>query len=123
MTFPSSANPEDLALLLAHHHRASMIITVGLSASMTEFLDRGRSGSNASTFLTRLQTGGKVVDGRVVAALHRNRISGWLALLLLLAAAAAVVGALLVSRTGDGVLVWVQQCVTVATELVRGGVR
>jgi len=59
----------------------------------------------------------------VVAALHRNRISGWLALLLLLAAAAAVVGALLVSRTGDGVLVWVQQCVTVATELVRGGVR
>jgi uncharacterized membrane-anchored protein len=123
VTFPSSANPEDLALLLAHHHGASMIITVGLSASMTEFLDRGRSGSNASTFLTRLQTGGRVVDGRVVAALHRNRISGWLALLLLLAAAAAVVGALLVSRTGDGVLVWVQQCVTVATELVRGGVR
>ena len=45
---------------------------------MSEFLDRGRSGSNASTFLTRLQTGGKVVDGQVVAALHRNRISGWL---------------------------------------------
>ena len=60
VTFPSSANPEDLALLLAHHHGASMIITVGLSASMAEFLDRGRSGSNASTFLTRLQTG----DGR-----------------------------------------------------------
>ena len=76
VTFPSSANPEDLALLLAHHHGASMIITVGLSASMTEFLDRGRSGSNASTFLTRLQIGGKVVDGRVVAALHRNRIRG-----------------------------------------------
>ena len=123
VTFPSSANPEDLALLLAHHHGASMIITVGLSASMTEFLDRGRSGSNASTFLTRLQTGGRVVDGRVVAALHRNRISGWLALLLLVAAAAAVIGALLVSRAGDGVLVWVQQCVTVAAELVRGGVR
>ena len=54
---------------------------------MAEFLDRGRSGSNASTFLTRLQTGGKVVDGRVVAALHRNRISGWLVALLLVAAA------------------------------------
>jgi uncharacterized membrane-anchored protein len=122
VTFRSSANPEDLALLLAHHHRASMIITVGLSASMTEFLDRGRSGSNASTFLTRLQTGGRVVDGRVVAALHRNRMSGWIAVLLLAAAAAAVVGALLVSQAGDGVFAWVQQCATTAVELVRGGV-
>ena len=122
VTFPSSANPEDLALLLAHRHGASMIITVGLSATMSEFLDRGRSGSNASTFLTRLQTGGKVVDGHLVAALHRNRISGWLVALLLVAAAAAVVGALLVSRAGDGVLAWAQQCMSVAVELVRGGV-
>ena len=122
VTFPSSANPEDLALLLAHHHGASLIVTVGLSASMTEFLDRGRSGSNASTFLTRLQTGGAVVDGRVVAALHRNRVSGWLAALLLMAAATAVVGALLVSQAGDGVLAWLQQCAATAVELVRGGV-
>ena len=123
VTFLSSANPEDLALLLAHHHGACMIITVGLSASMGEFLDRGRSGSNASTFLTRLQTGGTVVDARVVAALHRNRISGWLVALLLVAAASAVVAALLVSAAGDGVLAWVQQGATAAVELVRGGVR
>jgi hypothetical protein len=42
--------------------------------------------------------------------------------LLLVAAAAAVVGALLVSRAGDGVLAWAQQCMSVAVELVRGGV-
>ena len=95
------------ALLLAHHHGASMIITVGLSASMTEFLDRGRSGSNASTFLTRLQTGATVVDGRMVAALHRNRMSGWGAVLLLVAAAAAVTGALLVSRVSITRLRWI----------------
>ena len=59
VTFPSSANPEDLALLLAAHRGASLVVTVGLSASMAEFLDRGRSGSNASTFLTRLQLGGR----------------------------------------------------------------
>jgi uncharacterized membrane-anchored protein len=123
VTFPSSANPEDLALLLAHHRGASMIITVGLSATMTEFLDRGRSGSNASTFLTRLQAGGQLVDGRVVAALHRNRLSGWVVLLLLVAAAAAVVGALLVSHAGDGVLAWVQQGSAAAVELVREGLR
>ncbi|MDT7579128.1 MAG: hypothetical protein QOK35_392 [Pseudonocardiales bacterium] len=123
VTFPSSANPEDLALLLAHHHGASMIITVGLSATMGEFLDRGRSGSNASTFLTRLQTGGRVVDARVVAALYRNRISGWVVLLLLLAVVAAAVAALLVSHVGDGVLAWVQQGATAAVELMRQGLR
>jgi uncharacterized membrane-anchored protein len=123
VTFPSSANPEDLALLLAHHQGASMIITVGLSATMTEFLDRGRSGSNASTFLTRLQTGGQVVDGRVVAALYRTRLSGWVVVFLLLAVAAAAVAALLVSHAGDGVLAWLQQTVTAAVELVRDGLR
>ena len=123
VTFPSSANPEDLALLLAHHHGASMIITVGLSATMGEFLDRGRSGSNASTFLTRLQTGGRVVDGRVVAALYRNRISGWVVLLLVLAVVTAAVAALLVSHAGDGVLAWLQQGATAAVELVRQGLR
>ncbi len=123
VTFPSSANPEDLALLLAHHHGASMIITVGLSATMGEFLDRGRSGSNASTFLTRLQTGGRIVDGRTVAALHRNRVSGWALLLLVLAAVVALVAALLVSRVGDGVLAWLQQGVTAGVELFRDGQR
>jgi uncharacterized membrane-anchored protein len=123
VTFPSSANPEDLALLLAHHHGASMIITIGLSATMGEFLDRGRSGSNASTFLTRLQTGGQVVDGRIVAALYRNRISGWVVLFLLLAVVAAAVAALLVSHVGDGVLEWLKQVCTVVAELVRDGLR
>ncbi len=123
VTFPSSANPEDLALLLAHHHGASMIITVGLSATMGEFLDRGRSGSNASTFLTRLQTGGRIVDGRIVATLHRNRVSGWALLFLVLAALTAVVAALLVSHAGDGVVAWLQQGVASGVELVRDGLR
>jgi len=121
--FPSSANAEDLALLLAHHRGASMIITVGLSATMGEFLDRGRSGSNASTFLTRLQTGGRVVDGRVVAALQRNRISAWMVFLLLVAAVAAVVCALLVSHTGDALVAWVTNGASAAVELVREGLQ
>jgi uncharacterized membrane-anchored protein len=123
VTFPSSANAEDLALLLTHHGGASMIITVGLSATMTEFLDRGRSGSNASTFLTRLQTGGQVVDGRVVAALYRNRLSGWVVFFLLLAVVAATVAALAVSHVGDGVLTWLHQMVTAGVGLVRDGLR
>ena len=122
VTFPSTANPEDLALLLAHHHGASMIITVGLSATMGEFLDRGRSGSNASTFLTRLQTGGQLVDGRVVAALHR-RGSALGPVVLLLAAVLALVVALAVSPVGDALLAWLQQVLAVVVGLVRDGVR
>lgn len=109
VTFPSSANPEDLALLLAAHHGASLVVTVGLSASMAEFLDRGRSGSNASTFLTRLQLGGSLVDARVIASLYRSRISLGAILLMIAAAVVAVVAALMVSSAGDALLAWFGQ--------------
>lgn len=100
VTFPAVANPEDLALLLAEAHGAELIITVGLSATLHEFLDRGRSGSNPSTFLTRLRLGSKLVDGKAVAALHRNRVSAGMVLLMVLAALVAVAAALLVSDVG-----------------------
>ena len=109
VTFPSMANPEDLALLLVAHHGAAMIVTVGLSATMAEFLDRGRSGSNASTFLTRLQIGGAVVDSRVIAGLYRNRVSTGAILLLIFAVLVAAGTALFVSTAGDAVLVWLTQ--------------
>jgi uncharacterized membrane-anchored protein len=100
VAFPASANPEDLALLLAHEHGASLIITVGMRAGLPEFLDRGRSGSNPSTFLTRLRLGDKLIDGRAVAALYRNRISAGAVALLIVAALVAVLAALLVSGVG-----------------------
>jgi len=120
VTFPSSANPEDLALLLASHHRAAMVVTVGLSASMVEFLDRGRSGSNASTFLTRLQLGGTLVDGRVIASLYRSRISVGAVLLMIGAALVAMLAALLVSDAGDAVLAWFSQVWSVARAQIQG---
>lgn len=120
VTFPSSANPEDLALLLAAHHGASMVVTVGLSASMAEFLDRARSGSNASTFLTRLQLGGTLVDGRVIAALYRSRVSLGAIALMIAAAVVAVVAALLVSDAGDAVLDWIVQSWNGLLGAVRG---
>jgi uncharacterized membrane-anchored protein len=120
VTFPGSANPEDLALLLAHHHGASMIVTVGLSASMAEFLDRGRSGSNASTFLTRLQVGGSLVDGRVIASLYRSRISAGVILLMIGAALVAALAALLVSDAGDAVLTWIGQLWSGLLDTVAG---
>ncbi|WP_219414796.1 putative cytokinetic ring protein SteA [Pseudonocardia nigra] len=120
VTFPSSSNPEDLALLLAAHHGASVVVTVGLSASMAEFLDRGRSGRNASTFLTRLQLGGALVDSRVIASLYRSRISVGAVLLMVAAALMAVLAALLVSDAGDAVLMWLSQGWLGILEQIRG---
>src|SRR5919197_4684282 len=76
VTFPASGNAEDLALLLADTHGASLVVTVGFQATLREFLDRGRSGSNPSTFLTRLRLGSKLVDGAAIATLQRSRAPG-----------------------------------------------
>ncbi|MEU4805910.1 putative cytokinetic ring protein SteA [Actinosynnema sp. NPDC023587] len=101
VTFPATGNAEDLALLLAEAHGASLVVTVGLRAGLREFLDRGHSGSNPSTFLTRLKLGSKLVDGEAVAALHRSRVSLGVMLLLVLAAVVAMVAALAVSGVGQ----------------------
>jgi uncharacterized membrane-anchored protein len=100
VTFPSSGNAEDLALLLAEAHGASLVVTVGLQAGLREFLDRGHSGSNPSTFLTRLKLGSKIIDGEAVATLHRSRVSVGMIVLLVLAAVLAMVAALAVSGVG-----------------------
>jgi uncharacterized membrane-anchored protein len=106
VTFPASGNAEDLALLLADTHGASLVVTVGFQATLSEFLDRGRSGSNPSTFLTRLKLGSRLVDGKAVATLHRNRVSIAAVSLLVLAALIAVAVALAVSGVGGAYSDW-----------------
>ncbi|MER7012032.1 putative cytokinetic ring protein SteA [Saccharopolyspora sp. NPDC000359] len=100
VTFPASGNPEDLALLLADAHKASLVVTVGFHATLGEFLDSGRSGSNPSTFLTRLRIGSKIIDGRAVAALQRSRTPTGAVALLVTSVLLVVVVALLVSGLG-----------------------
>lgn len=63
ITFPAAATSEDLAMLLADGKGASLIVAVGTHATLVEFLDKGRGGM-ASTFLTRLKVGGKMVDAK-----------------------------------------------------------
>jgi uncharacterized membrane-anchored protein len=104
VTFPSCGNPEDLALLLAHHHGANLVVTVGFQATLAEFLDRARSGSNASTFLTRLRVGSLLVDGKAVAALHRSPVSAGAVLLLVIAVLVATCVALLVTGAGPAMI-------------------
>ncbi|QFZ22322.1 putative cytokinetic ring protein SteA [Saccharothrix syringae] len=120
VTFPASGNAEDLALLLAEAHGASLVVTVGVRAGLREFLDRGRSGSNPSTFLTRLKLGDKLVDGRAVAVLHRGRVSTGGIALLVLAAVVAMVAALVVSGVGQVYVDQAVDAVGAAVAWVRG---
>jgi uncharacterized membrane-anchored protein len=84
VVFPATGTSEDVAMLLADDKGASLIVAVGTHATLVEFLDKGRSGM-ASTFLTRLRIGGKLVDAKGVSRLYRSRISN-LSLAVMLAA-------------------------------------
>ena len=75
-------------MLLADTHGAELVVVVGTHATLMEFLDRDRAGM-ASTFLTRLRLGGKLVDAKAASRLHHSRISGPALLLLVLAALVA----------------------------------
>ena len=74
VVFPATGTSEDVAMLLADDKGAELIVAVGTHATLVEFLDKGRSGM-ASTFLTRLRVGGKLVDAKGVSRLYRSRIS------------------------------------------------
>jgi uncharacterized membrane-anchored protein len=64
---------EDVAMLLAYEEGAELIVAVGTHASMVEFLDKGRAGM-ASTFLTRLKVGPRLVDAKGVSRLYQGTV-------------------------------------------------
>jgi uncharacterized membrane-anchored protein len=101
--FPAAATSEDIAMLLADEKGASLLVAVGTHATLVEFLDKGRGGM-ASTFLTRLKIGGKLVDAKGVSRLYRQGIPGSSLLLLILSAVAAMASAVAVSTAGRAFL-------------------
>lgn len=98
--FPAAGTSEDIALLLADDKGAELIVAVGTHATLVEFLDKGRAGM-ASTFLTRLRVGGKLVDAKGVSRLYRQRISNVQLTLLVLAGLLALGVALAVTPAGQ----------------------
>jgi uncharacterized membrane-anchored protein len=88
-----------VALLVADACGASLIAVVGTHWTLEEFLDKGRPGM-ASTFLTHLRVGSKIVNARGVHQLYQSRISGWALAALLIAAAVTIGVAIAYSPTG-----------------------
>jgi uncharacterized membrane-anchored protein len=121
--FASGANPEDMALLLAHTHGAALVVVVGADATLSGFLDRGRSGSNPSTFLTRLRLGPTVVDSGAVLALYRSRVSSGAVTLLLAAIVVAILAAVLVTGMGEALLLLLEPVIANVVAAVGGMLR
>ncbi|HEX6921232.1 MAG TPA: SteA domain-containing protein, partial [Actinomycetes bacterium] len=78
---------------------ASLIVAVGTHATLVEFLDKGRAGM-ASTFLTRLRVGGKLVDAKGVSRLYRSRVSSAQLALLIVAGLFALGAAMVATEAG-----------------------
>jgi uncharacterized membrane-anchored protein len=98
-TLAASGTTEDVSLLLGDVRGASLLIAVGSHASLEELLDRQHS-ALASTFLTRLRVGPKLVDARGVPQLYSGRVRLWQLLLVLLAGVLALVVAIASTPVG-----------------------
>ncbi|MDR6865251.1 putative cytokinetic ring protein SteA [Phycicoccus sp. 3266] len=103
VVFPATGTSEDVAMLLADDKGAELIVAVGTHATLVEFLDKGRSGM-ASTFLTRLRVGGKLVDAKGVSRLYRSRISNLTLIFMLLVGLSALFAALWSTTGGRALL-------------------
>ncbi|MGI5121201.1 putative cytokinetic ring protein SteA [Marinactinospora thermotolerans] len=100
IVFPATGTSEDVAMMLADDAGASLIVAVGTHATLEEFLDKGRAGM-ASTFLTRLRVGSKLIDAKGVSRLYRSRISPWTLLALVAASLLTIVVAAYSSPVGQ----------------------
>ncbi|HZO89505.1 MAG TPA: putative cytokinetic ring protein SteA [Chthonomonadaceae bacterium] len=98
--FHAPGTSEDAAMLLADELGAKLIVAVGTHFSLEDFLDKGRRGM-ASTFLTRLRIGSKLVDAKGIARLwaQQHPRFGELALVLI-AAATPIIAVLMLSPMG-----------------------
>ena len=105
VVFPATGTSEDVAMLLADDKGATLIVAVGTHVTLVEFLDKGRQGM-ASTFLTRLRVGGKLVDAKGVSRLYRARIST-MSLVVMLMVGLLALGAALWSTDGGRVFLQV----------------
>ncbi|GAA1637457.1 putative cytokinetic ring protein SteA [Georgenia ruanii] len=100
VVFPATGTSEDIAMLMADDLGAELIVAVGTHDTMIEFLDKGRAGM-ASTFLTRLRVGSKLIDAKGVSRLYRTRISTWQLVLLAAAGVLALFVALATTNVGQ----------------------
>lgn len=95
----SALSSTALAILLAQTRGADAIVTVGVEASLSDYLESVQT-EVAGTFLARLQAGARLVDAPALAQVYRHRYSGWTLLLMVLSGLVALGTAVVVTPGG-----------------------
>ena len=111
----TGATSEDAALILADACEAALIVGVGMHATLDEFLDRQRSGL-ASTYLTRLKVGPRLVDASSVPRLYSGRVRPRHLLVVMLAGLVALGAAVGVTPVGQE---WADQAAAALSDLFQ----
>lgn len=119
VVFPATGTSEDVAMLLGDENGAELIVAVGTHVTLIEFLDKGRAGM-ASTFLTRLRVGSKLVDAKGVSKLYRSRISSLQIAFLIFAGLLALSIAIIFTPFGQALLGIGGAWVDTAVNFLRG---
>ncbi len=96
----TGATTEDAALIIADAGSARLIVGVGMHATLDEFLDRRRTGL-ASTYLTRLKVGPRLVDAAAVPHLYDGQVRPRHLLAVTAAGLIALVAAIGVTPVGQ----------------------
>ena len=86
ITFPAVADAEELALLLVDYAGASLVVAVGLTMSLQDFLDPDSISTSAAAFLTRLKVAHCLVDAKAISSLRPDQTVSWWAVLLVVVA-------------------------------------
>ncbi|MFT4286895.1 putative cytokinetic ring protein SteA [Nocardioides sp.] len=72
----TTVSAEDVALLTADAASPSVIVGVGLTATLADFLDSRRTGL-AGAYLSRLVAGPRLVDARALPQLYTGKVRPW----------------------------------------------
>jgi uncharacterized membrane-anchored protein len=114
LRFETSASCEDIALLVVAAGDASVIVGVGLHAGLEELLDGGREGL-ASTYLTRLKVGPRLVDATAVPYLYSGRVRPHHLMLVMIAGLVALAAAVAVTPVGQE---WADQWASTLSDII-----
>ena len=98
-TSTSSLPSAALAILIAEAGGADVIVTVGVEATLQDYLESAHTDASGM-FLARLQAGRAIVDAPAVVQLYRHRYSPWTLVALVLSGLVALGAAVWVTPGG-----------------------
>ncbi len=116
VVFTAAGTAENLAVLLADHNDAAVIVLVGAPSRLVDVVDADTADA-AGTFIARLRAGSRVVDAQAVSWFARQRLSWFTPLLLLLAGVVAVVAAVATTPLGHE---WISPVTDSVTSWIEG---